>query len=68
MNNVDIAIQHVRELQQHLFDHSKSHNDLFTFTTQIINQMEKASKEINTNYEEISRKLTEELNTGRKQK
>ena len=67
MNNVDIAIQQLRELQQHLFDHSKSHNDLFAFTTQIINKMEKASKEINTNYEEISRKLTEELNTGRKQ-
>ena len=68
MNNVDIAIQQIRQLQSLIFDPSKSPNDIFAFTNDVINQMDKASKEINTNYEEISRKLTEELNTGKIQK
>lgn len=68
MNNVDIAISEIRQLQQYIFDPSKSPNDVFAFTTQIIQTMEKASKEINTNYEEISAKLTEQMNTGRVQK
>lgn len=65
MNNVDIAIQEVRQLQQYLYDPSKSPNDIFAFTNQIISTMEKASKEINANYEEISAKLIEQMNTGR---
>jgi len=66
-NNVDIAMQKVRQLQQMLYDNSKSVNDLFKFTNEVIKDMEKASTEIKTNYEEISRKLTEEFNTGKKQ-
>ena len=42
-----------------------SNNDLFKFTNELINQMELASKEINTNYKEISAKLTEQMNTGK---
>jgi len=64
---VDIAMQKVRQLQQMLYDNSKSVNDLFKFTNEVIKDMEKASTEIKTNYEEISRKLTEEFNTGKKQ-
>lgn len=66
-NNVDIAMQKVRQLQQMIFDFNKSPNDLFKFTNEIIKDMEAASQEIKANYEEISRKLTEEMNTGRKQ-
>jgi hypothetical protein len=66
-NNVDVAMQQVRQLQSMIYDNSKSPNDLFKFTAMIINTMEEASKEIKANYEEISRKLTEEWNTGRKQ-
>lgn len=62
MNNVDIAITKVRQLQQMLYDPSKSHNDLFEMTNDIIRSMNLASKEINTNFEEISRKLTDQMN------
>ena len=67
MNNVDIAIQKVRQLQQMIFDYNKSPNELFKFTNEVLKDMEAASAEIKTNYEEISRKLTQEMNTGKKQ-
>ena len=67
MNNVDIAIQKVRQLQQMIFDFNKSPNDIFKFTNEVLKDMEAASAEIKTNYEEISRKLTTEMNTGKKQ-
>lgn len=64
MNNVDIAVTKVRQLQQALYDPSKSTNDLFAMTNDILRSMELASTEINTNYEEISRQLTIKLNGG----
>ncbi len=67
MNNVDLAIIKVRELQEMFFNADSSPNILFRKSTEIIQCMEKASREINMNYEEISKKLTEEMNTGRKQ-
>lgn len=67
MNNVDIAVTKVRELQGMLFDRSVSSQDLFDKSNEVIEYMNKASIEINTNYEEISEKLTAQLNTGRKQ-
>lgn len=67
MNNVDIAISKVRELQAIIFDKNTSPNLLFEKTNELIVYMDRASVEINTNYENISKKLTEELNTGRKQ-
>lgn len=67
MNNVDIAVTKVRELQGMLFDRSVSSQDLFDKSNEVIEYMNKASVEINTNYEEISEKLTAQLNTGRKQ-
>ena len=67
MNNVDIAVTKVRELQGMLFDRSISSQDLFDKSNEVIEYMNKASVEINTNYEEISEKLTAQLNTGRKQ-
>lgn len=67
-NNVDIAILEVRQLQQMLFDRKASPDDLFQKTNAIIETMNKASAEINQNYEEISRKLTAQMNTGVVQK
>ena len=67
MNNVDIAITKVRELQGMIFDRSISSQQLFDKSNEVIDYMNKASVEINTNYEEISEKLTAQLNTGRKQ-
>ena len=67
-NNVDLASERIRELQGMIFDRDTSPNKLFQKTQQIMLYMEKASKEINTNYEEISAKLTEQMNTGRVQK
>lgn len=67
MNNVDLAIVKLRELQQLLYNADSSPNILFKKSMEIIEIMEKGSKEIKANYEEISRKLTEEMNTGRKQ-
>lgn len=67
MNNVDIAITKVRELQGMIFDRSVSSQQLFDKSNEVIEYMNKASVEINTNYEEISEKLTAQMNTGRKQ-
>ena len=67
-NNVDIAMQKVRELQSIIFDKDTSPNKIFQKTQQIMMYMEKGSQEIKTNYEEISRKLTEQMNTGVVQK
>ena len=67
MNNVDIATQKLRELQSKIYDYNTSPNDLFKFTNEIMPYMDKASKEIQTNYKEISEKLTAQMNTGRVQ-
>ena len=67
MNNVDLATQKLRELQSMIYDYSKSPNDLFKFTTEIMPYMDRASKEIQTNYKTISEKLTQQMNTGRVQ-
>lgn len=67
MNNVDIAIQKVRELQTMIYDHNVSNHNLFQKTQEVMNFMQLASQEIKANYEEISEKLTRQMNTGRKQ-
>jgi hypothetical protein len=67
MNNADLAINAVRQFQSSLFDPAKSTNDLFKETTEIIKILENASKEIRINYDDISDKLTKQLNTGIKQ-
>lgn len=64
-NNVDISINLIRELQSMLYDDSISRKDLFKHTERVIEQMNKASLEINTNYEEISKKLTAAINSGK---
>lgn len=61
-NNVDIAIIKVRELQSHIFDNNASNNSLFQKSEELIQYLQKASIEINTNYEEISKKLTDDMN------
>lgn len=65
MNNVDIAISKIRELQQMFFSPEASPNSLFKKSQEVIESMNKASVEINANYKEISRKLTDQMNTGR---
>ena len=65
MNNVDIAISKIRELQEYFFNSDSSPNILFKKSQEVIEYMNKASIEINTNYAEISKKLTEQLNTGK---
>ena len=67
MNNIDLATQKLRELQQKIFDYNTSPNDLFKFTNEIMPFMDRASREIETNYKEISEKLTAQMNTGRVQ-
>ena len=68
MNNIDLAKQQLRVLQQKLYDTNLSVNQLNNFLEQeVFPKMDKASTEIKTNYEEISKKLTDEMNTGRKQ-
>ena len=62
MNNVDIALGKVRELQSQIFSPDASPNSLFKKTQEIVESMNLASKEIQANYEEISRKLTEKMN------
>lgn len=67
-NNVDLAIMELRQFQQMLFDRSKSPDDLFNKTNEILEIMNNASAEIKMNYEDISRKLTAQMNTGKVQK
>lgn len=68
MNNVDIATQKLRELQQLFFNPKKSPQDFFDFTQkELMPLMDNASREIKTNYEEVSKKLTDHFNTGRPQ-
>lgn len=67
-NNVDIAKQHLRQLQQKMYDYSISTNELNKFLEQVVMpQMDLASQEIEQNYKDISQKLTAHLNTGRPQ-
>ena len=66
-NSVDLAIRKVRELQALVYDNNASRTDLFKKCEEVVQYMNDASVEINTNYEEISDKLTKQLNTGRKQ-
>lgn len=61
-NNVDLAILKVRELQSHIFSNDASNNSLFKKTEELIQDLQRASVEINANYEEISRKLTDDMN------
>ena len=68
MNNVDIAKQAFRQLQQKLYDTNISTNELNTFLEkEVFPLMDRASTEINQNYEEISEKLTAQLNSGKPQ-
>lgn len=67
INSVDLATQQIRQLQQMFFRHDVSAQDLFNYTNKILDTMADASKEINTNYKEISEKLTQHMNTGRPQ-
>ena len=66
-NSVDIAIGKVRELQSLVYDDNASRKDLFNKCEEVMKYMHDASIEINTNYEEVSAKLTAHLNTGRPQ-
>ncbi len=61
-NNVDLAIKKLRVLQEMVFRHDLTNNDLFNYTNEIIKIMENASKDIHTNFEDISRKLTDLMN------
>tara|TARA_R110000803_G_scaffold54040_2_gene110612 strand:- start:3835 stop:4041 length:207 start_codon:yes stop_codon:yes gene_type:complete len=67
MNNVDLATQKLRELQSLIYDYNVSPNELFKKTNEIMPFMDKASKEIQTNYKDISKKLTDHMNTGKPQ-
>lgn len=61
-NNADLAIKQLRILQQLFFRHDVTDQDLFNRTNEIIRIMEDASKEIRTNYEDVSRALTDLMN------
>lgn len=61
-NNADLAIKKLRILQGMFFRHDLSDNDLFNYTNDIIKQVELAAKDINTNFEDVSKKLTDFMN------
>lgn len=67
MNNVDIAMQKLRELQTYFYNSDASPNSLFKKSQEVIEYMQRASSEINANYKDISEKLTRQMNTGRTQ-
>jgi hypothetical protein len=55
----------MRILQELFYRHDITDNDLFARTNEIIQIMEMASKDIHTNFEEVSRSLTEMMNGKR---
>jgi hypothetical protein len=61
-NNADLVIRELRELQQMVFSFDVSDKDIFNRITKIISTAELASKEIRTNYEEVSKGLTDLMN------
>ena len=61
-NNADLVIAQLRELQGMVFKYDVTDMDIFNKINTIINTAELASKEIKTNYEEVSRSLTELMN------
>jgi hypothetical protein len=64
-NNADLAIKQMRILQQLFYRHDVTDNDLFNRTNEIIGIMEMASKDIHTNFEEVSKSLTDMMNGKR---
>jgi hypothetical protein len=67
-NNADLVIRELRELQQMVFRFDVSDMDLFNRITKVITTAELASQEIRTNYEDVSRSLTELMNGKRNRK
>ena len=61
-NSADLAIKQLRVLQQMIYRHDVSDNDLFKSTNEIIKTMEEASKDLNQNFTEISKRLTNYMN------
>lgn len=61
-NNADLAIKELRNLQSMFYRHDVSDNDLFQYTNKVIDIMEQASKDIRTNFEEVSKSLTDLMN------
>lgn len=64
-NNADLAIKQMRILQELFYRHDVTDNDLFSRTNEIIQIMEMASRDIHSNFEEISRSLTNMMNGKR---
>lgn len=67
-NNVDVAMRQLRVLQGMFYRYDLTDNDLFSYTNEIIKTMEMASQEIRTNYEDVSRHLTDLMNGNVKHK
>lgn len=64
-NNVDIAMRDLRSLQSMILDNNVSNKKVFDHSCLLQQRLEMASAEIKANYADISRKLTEQMNTGR---
>ncbi len=67
-NNADLVIQQLRQLQQMVFSFDVTDKDIFNRITSIISTAELASQEIRTNYEEVSKSLTDLMNGKRRPK
>jgi hypothetical protein len=67
-NAVHLAMTKVRELQTLIFDKENNcQKKLFEKCEEVIRYMEKGAVAITANYAQISKKLTDEMNTGRVQ-
>lgn len=61
-NSADLAIKQLRILQSLFYRHDVTDTDLFNRTNDIVKIMEQSSKDINQNFEDISKKLTDFMN------
>lgn len=61
-NNVDIATLKIKQLQSMMYDSNKSREDMFQYIKEVLVSMAAASKEIETNFADISEQLTRKMN------
>jgi hypothetical protein len=63
-NNADIAKSKLRELQSAIYSYRTTREQLFRQTEEIAEILDKASREIRTNYDTIAARLADKLNGG----
>ena len=68
MDKIDRTISRFKSFQKMILDNDKSQNDIYLESENLINDLHECSKLIEDKFSDISKKLTDHMNTGRWQK